>query len=636
MQKNKEKYGFWRSPLTESTLSKLLIPRGLERIIHPTYQGNDIYFIKVIPNENNRRVFLKYDHLHKKIKIITPSSYSLKTNLDEYDGLPFVLKENLLYFVNQYDQSIYCQDVYRGSIEKIVEGDGYNYGYLVVDKENRNLYCVRKRRTNSISYRQEIVKIDLCSRKIEVLFDKHEYYSYITLNPDNNMIAFRCWDNPHMPWNCSYLYVIELNRNGDVKHIYPVIKNKHTSINDPMWSVDNSLYFTYDKNGWYQIYRVKNLRNNPELIIDIKADFSDKLFGLGNRKYGLLDDRHIFAVGMSEKGQQCCFIDVNTKKIKEVKLPFTYYSYVSTKRDRILFVAADYTSFSALYEYDFSGRQLSRITGSIVKVKKEYISIPEKICYTTSGGDKAWGYLYRPKNKHYKVKNPTPLIINVHGGPTSYHEPVFDPAIQYFTTRGFTVFSVDYRGSYGYGKEYRDKLKGKWGLIDVDDCIFGVLYLYKKGLIDINKVFIRGRSAGGYIVLQSLVRSRLFRGGVSYFGVSNILQLRKQTIDLIKSYFDWLVGTYPEQKEKYKIFSPFYNVKFIDTPILFLQGGCDRIVPLNQAEKMHKVLRKKGVKSKLVFFRDESHGFTKKDNIVTSLREELKFYQLILNKVYEY
>ncbi len=619
MSKIIRQYGFWDSPVDEEKVAEVSSSYSF-----PQYDGDDIYAIKYIPKEG-RKVVVRFRSGRSEEEIITPKGYDVKSRVHEYGGLSYAVKDSVVYFVNKKDQQIYKQEGHR--ITKLTKRERSRYADFCLDREGNYLYCVRETHFKYKEPKNEIVRVGTQDGKEEVLFSGCDFYAWPRIDESGRKIAFICWRHPHMPWDESELYISETGRSGRFKKPIKIAGGKQTAVNEPLW-IGKHLYFTWDRDNWFQIYRIRNFKSGkPEKLTNLQAEFSDVLFVFGWRRYGFVGRDKVFTAVRSAEGQSCWLIDLKTKKASRLDLHLTNFIYIHTSEDKVLFIGASFTRDYTLCEYNIKTKKLRYIKGGDVDLDRAYISTPKRIIYTTSGGDTAYANYYPPKNKKFRGKGLPPVVVFTHGGPTASCSQSFNIRVQYFTSRGFAVLDVDYRGSYGYGREYRDKLRGRWGRVDVDDCVFGVLYLHYNKLADITRAFIRGGSAGGYTTLMALTFTSMFRAGVSYFGVSDLQLLAEQTHKFESHYLDVLIGKYPEEKKKYIKLSPVYNIEFIETPILFLQGDEDKIVPPNQAEKMYQALKRKGIRTKYILFKGEAHGFVKRNNIIRSLKEELKFYQ---------
>jgi len=426
------------------------------------------------------------------------------------------------------------------------------------------------------------------------------------------------------------LWIAEVDAAGALANPRKVAGGFSESIFQPEWSPDNVLHFVSDKNGWWNIYRYSG--GAAEILVKMEAEFAMPQWVFGLSTYGLIG-RDRVACTFNRKGiWQLAMIDVKTRKLQLVDTSYNDITHLRTANDWIVFYGGSPTEGLSVIRHNASTGEARVIRFSEESsVDPGYISIPESIEFDTTDGMKAHGFLYRPKNKDYTESGNErpPLIVITHGGPTSCSYASLDLKIQFWTSRGFAVLDVNYGGSTGFGRPYRERLKGKWGIVDVDDCVNGVRYLMKKNLVDGERVIIRGGSAGGYTTLAALTYRNLFKAGASYYGVSDLAALARETHKFESRYLDSLVGPYPEAKKIYRERSPINYTEHLSAPIIFFQGLDDKVVPPNQAEKMVKALRERRIPVAYMAFQGEQHGFRKAENLKRCLEAELYFYSRV-------
>ncbi len=343
--------------------------------------------------------------------------------------------------------------------------------------------------------------------------------------------------------------------------------------------------------------------------------------------YGFLEDGRIATVYTVKGTDFLGIIDPKTKKLETLDLPFTSYNSFKVVGNLLYFTAASPRDTQILARYDTEHKKLQCIRKSKeLKLDADYISLPETIEFPTENGKRAYGFFYPPKNKNYRGTDTPPLIVKSHGGPSAKTNPVLNLEIQFWTSRGFAYFDVNYGGSTGYGREYRERLKGNWGGVDVDDCVNGALYLAKKGKVDSNRMSIKGGSAGGYTTLAALTYRDVFKAGASYYGVSDLEALANDTHKFEAHYLDGLVGPYPNDKKRYQELSPIHHTEKLSCPVILLQGGEDKVVPPAQSERMFEALNQKQIPVAYILFEKEQHGFRMAENIKKALDSELYFY----------
>jgi dipeptidyl aminopeptidase/acylaminoacyl peptidase len=435
-----------------------------------------------------------------------------------------------------------------------------------------------------------------------------------------------------MPWDGTELWVGELRSEGSLEHLERVTGSVDESVLQPEWSPDGSLYFVSDRTGWWNLYHWFDGKIEP--LCEMKVDFGRPQWVFGMSSYAFESAGCIICAYTEQGIWHLASLDTSTGKIESIETPYTDIFSLRASPDLAVFIAGSPTEPSSIVRLDLATRQVEVLRrSSSVKVDSEYLSIPRAIEFPTENGLTAHAFFYAPRNRDYigpSGKRP-PLLVVSHGGPTSATSTTLSWAVQYWTSRGIAVLDVNYGGSTGYGREYRQRLNGQWGVVDVDDCVNGARYLAKIGEADGNRLAICGGSAGGYTTLCALTFREIFKAGASYFGLSDLEAFVKDTHKFESRYLDQLIGPYPEARDLYRERSPIHFVDHISCPMIFFQGLEDEVVPPNQAELIVEALREKGLPVAYVVFEDEQHGFRRAKNIKRSLDAELYFYSKIFS-----
>ena len=406
-----------------------------------------------------------------------------------------------------------------------------------------------------------------------------------------------------------------------------VAGGRDESVFQPVFSPDGTLYFVSDRNNWWNLYRLHHDR--VEALAPMDAEFGLPQWVFGMSTYAFESARRLVCAVNRAGTWQLAVIDTDSLRIDFIDMPFTQFSSVTAARGQAVFVAASPGLPAAVVRLDLATRKFEILrSSSSEKPDAACLSAPQAITYPTTGGEQAHAFYYPPANRDFRAPSGErpPLLVLGHGGPTAAASSALNLMIQFWTSRGFAVLDVNYRGSTGYGRDYRHKLDGRWGVADVEDCIAGARYLVEHGLADERRLAIRGGSAGGYTTLCALTFHDLFRAGAAYYGVSDLETLARDTHKFEAHYLDRLVGAYPERRDLYRARSPIHHVDRLSCPVIFFQGLEDRVVPPDQTEKMVHALRAKGVAVAYVPFTGESHGFRRAENIQRALEAELYFY----------
>jgi dipeptidyl aminopeptidase/acylaminoacyl peptidase len=421
--------------------------------------------------------------------------------------------------------------------------------------------------------------------------------------------------------------VARLGENGMPNAPERVAGGPSESIFQPEWSPDGTLFFVSDTSGWWNLYRLSD--SGRQVLAEHEAEFGSPQWVFDSRTYAVLPDGRLLCAYSEGGHAHLAFLDVRAGGLTEIETPLRGFAGIRVAGEKAYFVASSPHLPSAVYEMDLQTADLTALRwSSDLRLDPGYVSIPEAVEFETEGGLTAHALYYAPKNKDYRAPEGElpPLIVMSHGGPTSASGAGFSLQKQYWTSRGFAVLDVNYGGSTGYGCEYRKRLEGQWGVVDVDDCANGAKYLASRGLVDAGRMAITGGSAGGYTTLCALAFREVFSAGASHFGVSDLEALATDTHKFESRYLDRLVGPYPERRDLYVERSPVHHVDRLSCPVIFFQGLEDKIVPPNQAESMVEALRRKGIPVAYLAYEGEQHGFRQAANIKRSLEAELYFY----------
>ncbi|MBM3201251.1 MAG: S9 family peptidase [Chlamydiae bacterium] len=614
-------YGSWQSPINEE-----IVAEGSLRLSDISVINNTIYWIEGRPEEKGRFSLVSYKD--DKKEDFSPKDYNIRSKVHEYGGLSYVIDKESLYFVHFSDQFLYKMDS-DGSTYPIIEEKNRRFASFVVSKCGKYLFCVMEDHTDASDVKNCLVCIDIKAKSVKILACDDDFYGEVAISPDGKQLAWISWNHPDMPWDSTNLFIGQIRADGSLEDIQKIASNPGISVLTPLFSPDNILYYACDETGYWNFYLCDN--NQSRIVSRFSADVSEPLWVLGVKRADFINyqGKTTLACIYTEEGiDRLALIDVQSGLCSIIDTPFTSISSLRAYKDGVVFIAASPTSISSIIYID-----LVKSTDTVIFSKNKpniddtYYSIPIPIKYDTTDGAKAYGIYYPPCNPHFQAKekdSKPPLLVRCHGGPTSHKKAVLDLTHQYFTSRGYGVVEVNYRGSSGYGKAYREMLFTKWGVACVDDAIYAAMYLINNDLVSRENIAVIGGSAGGYTVLAALAFRNFFKAGVSYYGVSDIEALAKETHKFEAHYLDKLIA-----KEKWKEFSPIHYVNNIKVPLLILQGKEDKIVPPSQSEAIHHALKKNHIPTTYILFPHEQHGFRSKEAIMESLKAENKFYHSV-------
>jgi dipeptidyl aminopeptidase/acylaminoacyl peptidase len=616
-------YGSWKSPISAALVAGAEV--GLEQI---RLDGNDVYWIERRPQELGRKVIVRCSD-DGNVADVTPSGLNARTRVHEYGGGDYAVDRGTLVFSNFTDQRLYLQK--NSDPVLIMPALEMRYADGEIDHRRELVFCVREDHSGPGEPVNTIARISLSgSDAAQVVVSGNDFYSSPRLSPDGARLAWLTWNHPDMPWDGSQLWVGELSAAGSVLNKKCIAGGAEESICQPEWSPDGTLYFVSDRTGWWNLYRWRD--NSAEPLFPTEAEFGQPHWVFGNSLYAFASANRIVCSHSAAGADRLAVLDTAAKQLKVIDLPFTVINQVRAGGDRVLLIAGSPTETTSIVSLDLPTLQWKTLRRAREEnADPAYTAIPRAIEFPTENGLSAHGYFYPPKNPDYcgPATDKPPLLVMSHGGPTSSTSASLKLSIQYWTTRGIAVLDVNYGGSSGYGRAYRQRLNGNWGIVDVDDCVNGARYLAERGEADGNRLAIRGGSAGGYTTLCALTFRDAFKAGASHYGVSDLEALAKDTHKFESRYLDRLIGPYPERRDLYISRSPIHFTDRLNCPMILFQGLEDKVVPPNQAEKIFEAVRAKTLPVAYLAFEGEQHGFRKAENIQRVFEAELYFYSRV-------
>lgn len=658
-KKSEQNYGYWSSPLAAENVS---LDSGDMNFLRAHSSG--VYFINSVDGEKDKQAVWQLSS-NGELNQITPTSFNVRSRVHEYGGVPYCVHGNTLWFCNLADQAIYRQDLGTDGIplpESSVElkpltpaeptlAGKLRYADLLIDQNFNRLICVREDHRlsdpdnfDANSVINALVSIDLkTGGEGEVLYAGSDFVSSPRLSPDGKTLVWQTWSHPNMPWDNTEIRIADFDDKGELINVRQIHQPKDGSLIQPEFDKKGQLYFIADWSDWWNLYRVSaselETTCKAEIIYPIEAEFAPPQWLLGHRNYVLLDDDSILASFTLDSKWQLGLLRSSAGDSWEMLNIADEYGQIEnlcSNTEAVFFSAATPTQENAIHRLLLEGKTIS--TASAIErislsddseADTSGFSLARTLCFRTDSDDVAYGNFYPPTNSQYTGLADTlpPLIVSVHGGPTSAAKTSLNLKLQYWTSRGFAVIDVNHRGSTGFGRIFRQSLYPNWGLFDIQDIEFCVRHLIDEGLVDPEKIAIRGGSAGGYSVMAALSHSDLFAAGASYYGISDLEVLTQGTHKFESRYLDQLIGPYPQARDIYRARSPIYNIDKITAPLLLLQGLEDKVVPPNQAEGICKKLKTKGIDVRYLPFEGEGHGFRQLQNQKLALESELLFYQ---------
>ena len=622
-------YGSWRSPVTADAIVAGVI--GLSQI---QLDGDDIYWVEQRPAEAGRNVVVRR-RPGGVTDDITPAGFNARTRVHEYGGGAYLVKQGTVWFSNFADQRLYRQDPGLPPIPITPEKD-IRHADFVLDERRQRLIAVREdHSTGAASVVNSIVSLSVTPQADPppevTLVEGNDFYAAPRLSPSGTQLCWLTWNHPQMPWDGTELWIAELAADGGLKGARKLAGGDQESIFQPAWSPNGILYFVSDRNNWWNLYRWRAGRVEALIEQPVELGTAQWLFGMAT--YAFESEQRIVCQVRSRGAGRIAVIDPEAGRLQEVATPYTAFSaFIRARSGQAVTIAGSPTEPVSLIAVQLDPGRVEVLRRSAeLAVDPNYISVPEAIEFPTEGGVTAHGFFYPPKNPDYAppASELPPLIVYVHGGPTSAVSNALDLADQFWTTRGFAYLVVNYGGSTGYGRAYRQRLNRQWGVVDVNDSINGARYVIDRGRVDGNRVAVTGGSAGGYTVLRAMTSTDFFKAGASHYGISDLEVFHTDTHKFESMYDQSLIGRWAEDRQVYRERSAIHFVDRISAPIILFQGLEDKIVPPNQAELIVEAMRKKGLPVAYIAFEGEQHGFRMAKNIKRALEAELYFYSRV-------
>jgi dipeptidyl aminopeptidase/acylaminoacyl peptidase len=637
-------YGSWPSPLDAATVAAGSIDFG-----HVALDGTTAYWLEHRPAENGRGVIIKQEPGGTPIEV-TPEDVDVRTLVHEYGGGDFAVHNGTVIYARFEDQRLYRTETNAGT-----DSDGgldpitpdpptersERYADIEVTPDGTRLYCVRERHHGMDAADEavtDLVTLPLDGGTPEVVADGHDFYSFPRLSPGGDRLAWTTWDHPNMPWDGTELHVADVNADGHLSNVQTVMGGPKESVFQPAWSPDGDLYAVSDRTGWWNIYRVAG--GDPLLLREEESEFGVPQWLFGLSTYGFLDDGHIAAIRQDGNTQDLGIIDPDTGTF-DVRTGVEAFGGIfplprlRADGDTLLAIGGGPTHPPSIVRWSIETEPTVLRRAFTLNVTENYLPTPVSATFPTGedGTEQAHAYYYPPRNPAVEPPDGErpPLVTNVHGGPTGRVSPILNLSVAFFTSRGIGVVDVNYRGSTGYGRAYRDRLKGEWGIADVKDCVNVAKYLADEGRVDPDRQAIRGASAGGFATLAVLAFYDTYDAGVSYYGVSDLRAMAEHTHKFESSYLDILVGPLPEAASIYEARSPAVHADGIDAPLLVLQGGEDRVVRPDQADRMIEALVENEIPYAYLEVDEERHGFRQAESRRRALAAELGFYGTVFD-----
>jgi len=619
-------HGSWPSPITADLVAAAGI--GLEQVM---LDGDDVYWTETRPAEGGRYVVVRRS-ASGTVSDATPAPFNARSRVHEYGGGAYAVRGAVVFFSSFDDGRLYRCGPGEPPAAITPEGE-YRYADLVVDLRRDRLVCVREDHTASDREAQNSIVSVSCRGGVapRVLVSGNDFYAAPRLSADGSRLAWLTWSHPNMPWDGTELWVGELARDGTVAGARRVAGGPSESVLQPEWGPDGTLYFLADPTGWWNPYRWRD--GKVDAVLRTPSEFGGPSWRFGQSYYAVAPDGRLVCAHKAEGGTRLAWLDPARGVLEPIALPYTSLDSIRCGRPGIAFIAGSPQDFPCVVLTDLRARRIDvlRKSADLGSVDAAYLSRPEPIEFPTEGGVTAHGFYYAPVNPDAAAPEGErpPLIVAVHGGPTGAVSPTLNLGVQYWTSRGFAVVDVNYGGSTGYGRAYRERLNGQWGVVDVDDAVNAARFLVDRGDADRDRLIIHGGSAGGYTTLRALTSRDAFAAGASYFGISDLVVFHEETHKFESRYDEHLVGPYPASLDLYRERSPIRSIDQLKAPLILFQGLEDKIVPPNQSEMIFEAAKRQGVPVSYIAYPGEQHGFRRAEHIKRTFEAEASFYSQI-------
>jgi dipeptidyl aminopeptidase/acylaminoacyl peptidase len=626
-------YGSWSSPLDAATVAAAGVRRS-----EPGFVAGALVWLESRPAQGGRGVLVARTP-DGAVRDLTPEGFSVRTRVHEYGGGAWLADGDAVVFSNDDDGRLYRQqpgaEPFPITPEPAVPR-ALRYADGRPTPDGGSIVCVRERHDGA-EVTNELVAVPAGGDgEPRVLASGADFYSFPRPSPEGRLVCWTQWDHPRMPWEGTELWVAPLLPGGGIGDGARVAGGERESIFQPAWDADGRLHFVSDRSGWWSLYRLSDA-GEAEPLAEEEAEYGYPQWVFGLSSYAFLADGRIACIRAQHGADRLVLVDPATRAIEDAGLPYTSLGRspaVVSDGEWVAFVGTTPEAGPAVVLYDPEGGDAERVSeAGDAQIDPAYVSVPRAIEFESAGGRRAHALFHPPASRDFAGPpgELPPLVVESHGGPTAHYKPELDLEVQYLTTRGIGVVQVNYGGSTGYGRAYRELLDGQWGIVDTEDCVAAARHLVATGEADPERLAIRGGSAGGYTTLCALVfEPEAFAAGASYYGVADAEAIATGTHKFEARYLDGLIGPYPERADLYRERSPIHFVDRLARPLLILQGLEDEVVPPAQAELIVASLEANGIPYAYLPFEGEQHGFRRAENVVRALEAELSFYGQVL------
>ncbi len=622
---NTLEYGYWPSPVSSDILARHCLRFGQLAV-----ENDRIYWNESRPTEGGRMaVVCRFPDGTEQTLLNAP--FQARSDVHEYGGGEFSVRDGRLFFVNADDQQLYRRER-NGEVFQISRQPESRYAEPVYDPARNRLIAVCERHlpppASPVNY---LVAISLDDGEEQILAEGHDFYSSPVLSPDGVAIAWLCWKHPNMPWDGCELWCGYLGPAGHLGDQRLVDGGAEVSIFQPEWSPSGELHWVSDATGWWNLYRERQGKIEP--LWTIEAEFARPQWSLGMSSYGFDASGHIVCSYCQRGEWHLARLDPESGRRQTFDLPYRDFNALQMIGNDAVLIAGAPDQAHAVVKVGLEPLDCQPLRCTLdTQIEPGYLSIPESISFPGCDGERAYGFFYRPSHPEFSshANKLPPLLVMVHGGPTGATTSTLKYSIQFWTSRGFAVLDVNYGGSTGYGRQYRQRLRERWGIVDSQDAVCGARFLVERGEVDASRMAIRGGSAGGFTTLSALIQFDDFKAGASHYGIADLESLVHETHKFESHDLEKLIGAYPTERQRYIERSPIHALDRLNKPLILFQGLEDKVVPPSQSSRMYEAVLVRDVPVAYFPFAGESHGFRRPETIKKVVEEELAFYKRVL------
>ncbi len=614
MTKQQAPCGTWTSPITAA-----VVAAGATPLASLMVDGANLYWLEGRASEAGRSTLMGANGE------LTPAPFNVRSKVHEYGGGAYTVADGVAWFSHHADSRLYRIEPGTAPEPVTAEGNHHRYADFVIDALRRRLVTVREDHSAGGHYPENTIAAVGFDGAETVLVGGNDFYAAPRLSPDGRQLAWLCWDHPRMPWEGSELWLADVQADGSLANGRLVAGGPQESVCQPEWSPGGVLHFVSDRSGWWNLYRYDHGVVHP--LCPREAEFGGPQWTFGGSLYGFRSESEIVCAYV--EGGVSRLARLRDGVLTEIATPYEEIRELRVNAHTVALLGGAPTVALELARIDIDSGKHEVLARSIAQLPPTgYLSVPKSISYPSANGRTAYAFHYPPTNADHEasVGELPPLIVIGHGGPTGMAASTLKLSTQFWTSRGFAVLDVNYGGSTGFGRAYRDLLKGGWGVVDVEDCVAGARHLAEQGLVDPARLLVRGSSAGGLTTLCALAFHDVFKAGACYYGVSDLAGLDADSHKFESHYNQYLIAPPERAEQVYRERSPMHHTDKLQRPMIFFQGLDDMVVPPQQSETMVEALRARNVPVAYITLEGEGHGFRKAESVVRTLEAELVFY----------